>query len=212
MSTKRTISEAIQRRLNGGDPAVGSRVHKLEIDAAVMQALNALLRPQHFETLQSGGNEAEGFILCTYDSVPVVAYKGVSKTVLPAIPANLIKNLGVHRVYNGNDINDGAFIPCSAAEMEMIASQRLMNDILPVFAYKVRGKDLIYNKDLTAQSPAVTTVSIELVVMDYSKFTEWDILPINADMEAQVIDIVVKQFLGTEQVANQVNDPSNDNK
>ncbi len=194
-TNRKKIREQILRRLKGGDPSVASNIHELEIDQSAMQVINSLIRPQFFETLQAGGNEAEGYVMCTYESVPVVAFNGVSKSVLPAIPANLPRNQGIQRVYASSDVNSGAFIPASAAEMEYVVSQRLIGDVLPVYLYKPRGKDIIYNKDLTAQSPAITSVTIELVVSDFSKFSDYELLPINADMEAQVIETVIKMFL-----------------
>jgi hypothetical protein len=207
-TTKKKLFEQCIRRLKAGDPSVASNIHELEIKEAMMQAINSLLRPQYFETLQMGDNDVEGFVLCTYESVAVTAFHGVSKSVLPAIPVNLPRNQGVHRVYAADDVNTGAFIPATSAEMEYVSSQRLIGDVLPVYLYKIRGKDLIYNKDLTAQSPAVTSVTIELVVMDYSKFTDYELLPINADIEAQVIEIVYKQFLPNQPQPNIVESTS----
>lgn len=107
MSTKRTISEAILRRLSAGNPSVASKVHPLEIDAAVAQVLNTLLRTQYFETLQLDSNIPEGCVLAYYDNVAVISYKGVSKCVLPAIPVSLPKNMGVFSVKPHSEDNSG---------------------------------------------------------------------------------------------------------
>ena len=98
MATKKTLTEAVMRRLNAGDPSVGSRIHPLEVEAALGQALNTLLRPEYFENLQVDGNIPSGYVIATYDDVPVETYKDVSKAVLPAIPANLPKGIGVFQI------------------------------------------------------------------------------------------------------------------
>lgn len=89
-----------------------------------------------------------------------------------------------------------SFIPVPNGQMGMVLAQRLISDLLGQTGYEVRGKDVIYTKDLTAQSPAITSVTMELVVMDMSKYGDYELLPINADMEAQVVDTVYKMFAG----------------
>jgi hypothetical protein len=210
-TNRKKLREQVLRRLKGGDPSVASNVHELEIDQAIMQVINSLIRPQYYETLQAGGTEAEGCVLCTYLNVAVTAFNTVSKSVLPAIPANLPRNQGVHRVYASTDVITGAFIPASSGELEYAASQRLLSDLLTPYAYKVRGKDIIYNKDLTAQSPAISSVTMELVVSDFSKYSDYELLPINADMEFQVVETVIKMFAPMQPQPNNI-DSTNDTK
>jgi hypothetical protein len=210
-TNRKKLREQVLRRLKGGDPSVASNVHELEIDQAIMQVINSLIRPQYYETLQAGGTEVEGCVLCTYLNVAVTAFNTVAKSVLPAIPVNLPRNMGVHRVYASSDVITGAFIPASSGELEYASSQRLLSDLLTPYAYKVRGKDIIYNKDLTAQSPAITSVTMELVVSDFSKYSDYELLPINADMEFQVVETVVKMFAPIQPQPNNI-DSTNDTK
>ena len=53
---------------------------------------------------------------------------------------------------------------------------------------------MIFNKDLPAQSPAITSVDMQLIVSDISKYNDYETLPINADMEEKVITAVFNQF------------------
>lgn len=103
------------------------------------------------------------------------------------------------------------YIPIPNGQMGMVQKQRLMSDLLGQTGYEVRGKELIFTRDLTALSPTVTGVDVQLVVMDMSKYSDYELLPINADMEAQVIDTVYKMFAG-EQTRPQIVDPTSDTK
>lgn len=97
-TNKKKIVEQVMRRLNSGDPSVASKVHPKEVEEAVMQVINSMLRPQFFDTLNTGETIPEGSVLATYENVPVVAWNGVSKSTLPAIPVSLPKNMGVWRI------------------------------------------------------------------------------------------------------------------
>lgn len=211
-STKRTISEQVLRRLSSGNPSIASKVHSLEIDAAVMQVVNTALRAQFFESLNLGESVLDTCVQVTYENVPVVAYKGVSKCTLPGTPIQLLRNLGIRRISVSDDILEGAFIPARDGEFEMLKGQRNpLSTLLGQIGFKVKGKDIIFNKDLTAQTPAITEVDIDILALDYSQFTDYEILPISADIEAQVIDTVVKMFAGIP-TKTQIIDSTSDTK
>lgn len=209
MASRLSLREQVLRRLDSGDPPIAQKFHPLEVDEAILQAINTQLKPQFFENMKLDGSEALGHVIVTYDNVPVVAYKGVSKCTLPFIPVALPKNMGIQRVYNATDINNTAFIPATSAQMELIASQKLLSDLMGQTAYKPRGKELIFNKDLTAQSPAITSVSIELVVMDYTNFTDYELLPLDASMASDVVNMVVAMLIGEQNKPQVIDSTSN---
>jgi hypothetical protein len=211
MSTKRTLSDQILRRLGAGNPSVASKVHPLEIDKAVEQVLNAKLRVQHFESLGLDSNIPEGCVLANYEAVPVISWNGISKSTLPAIPVSLPKNMGVFRISKANDPMAGGFIPVPAGQFSHVLTQRLMSDLLGQIGYEVRGKEIWYTKDLPAQVPSITTVNMQLAVLDISRYSDYELLPINADLEAEVVDIVYKMFAG-EPNKPQVVDSTSDTK
>jgi hypothetical protein len=73
------------------------------------------------------------------------------------------------------------------------------------------AKTSFSTKDLTAQSPAITAITVELVVADFTQYTDDEIIPIDEGMKAQVINMVVQQFL-PEQPRPQIIDPTSDTK
>jgi hypothetical protein len=211
-TTKQILREQALRRIKGGNPSAASNVHEAEVEKAIEQVINAMLKPQYFETLNAGERSVEGCVLTTYESIPVTAWKYVSKCTLPAIPAQLPRNQGIHRVYNNDDVLDSAFIPATDGEFEMLKTEPdFLSTVLGQIAYKPRGRELIFNKDLTAQSPPINTVTIELVVADFTKYGDLDPIPLDANLIATVLDTVVKMFLG-EQPRPQIIDTTSDTK
>jgi hypothetical protein len=211
MATRVTIREQILRRISAGNPSVASKVHPLEVEKAVEQVLNALLRIQHFETLGLDSNIPEGCVLANYEAVPVVSFNGISKSTLPAIPVSLPKNMGVFRISKADDPLASGFIPVPAGQMSHVLTQRLMSDLLGQIGYEVRGKEIWYTKDLPAQVPSIASVNMQLAVLDISRYSDYELLPINADLEAQVVDTVYKMFAG-EPSRPQVIDSTSDTK
>jgi hypothetical protein len=99
MTTKKILVEQCLRRIKAGNPSIASNVHEAEVEKAIEQQVNFLLRPQYFETLQTGeGSIPEGCVMVTYTGVPVTSYRDKSKCTLPAIPVRLPKNMGVWHI------------------------------------------------------------------------------------------------------------------
>jgi len=192
--TKHLIAEQVKRLLKGGDPSVASRVHGAEIKMAIGQVINQLLKVEYFSiTLPNGETIPEGAVLATYDNVPVVTYKNVSKSVLPAMPVKLIRNMGVYHIGETDDVHCG-YIPIQPGQFMFIKEQQLISTILDQVGYEVSGTDIIYTEDLTAASPAITEVMMKLVIMDIGEYTDYQMLPISADMQWTVIQEVFKMF------------------
>ncbi len=104
------------------------------------------------------------------------------------------------------------FIPIPRGQMNMLLDQPLISDLLGQVGYELRDRGrILFTKDLTAQSPKVMTVDIELVVADFSQFSDDDLLPLDADLEAKVLNEVVAMFLPQKPVP-QVIDSTADTK
>jgi hypothetical protein len=194
MPTIKVLSERVLRHINAGDRAVGSSIHAKEVEDAIRQSINALLHTQYFkETLPGGETVPEGCVLATYASVPVTAWNGISKSILPAIPIKLPRNIGVFHIGITTNVFC-RFIPMRRGEIAQVKTQKIMSDLLGQHGYEVAGKEIWYDKDLTALSTPITAVMIQLVVMDLSLYTDYDLLPIDAEMEQQVVMDVLKLF------------------
>lgn len=197
MATIKTMSEQVLRRLAGGDPPVGFKFHAKEVEASIRQHLNLLLKTQYFsESLPSGETIPDGCVLATYTNVAVTQWNSVSKSVLPAIPIRLPRNMGVYHISATTEAFC-SFIPLKMGVFQQVQQQRLISDLLGQVGYEVVGKEVIYTKDLTTQVPAINTVTMRLVISDFSQYTDYELLPIDADMEKTVLDEVFNVFAPT---------------
>jgi len=115
-------------------------------------------------------------------------------------------------VYHVGPANDPTcqYIPIPLGQSNFVTAQRGMSTLLDQVGYVVKGKKLQFTEDLSGLTPAVSAVDLQLVVMDMSKYNDYETLPINADMEQQVIEMVYNQFAKNPRKLN-INDPSKDN-
>ncbi len=193
MATRGTLVEQIRRIMSGGDPSAPSRKIQ-EVREAVNQVLNKLLRADILSVnMPSGETIPDGYVIAHYDSKPVVQWKNRSRTQLPAIPIALPKGMGVYHVGPSGD-PDNFYVPIPAGQAALMKTQPLINDLLGRIGYEVKDGYIIYHKDITAPPLSVTAVDIQLIAFDVSKYGDYDLLPIPAGMEADVISEVLKLF------------------
>lgn len=194
-TTKKKIAEQVQRMLKG-NPIISARVHINDIKLLVEQTANQLLKADHFSVnVPEGDTIPNNCMIFTYDNVPVVAYKTTrSKATLPSIPISLPRNLGVLHVSKTDSI-DEPFIPIPSSLYGIVKPQDLLGDLSGLIGYEVVGKDIIFTKNLT--SIPVLSVFIRLVGVDLSQLTDYELLPLSSDMEAQIITTVYNILVQT---------------
>lgn len=78
-----------------------------------------------------------------------------------------------------------SFIPVPSGQMQLLLGDDLLSELVGARAYEVVGGEVIYKEDLTLQG--ITAVRMQLIVMDVDRLTDYDPLPIPADMEDTVI-------------------------
>lgn len=184
-STKGRIVEQIQRLLEGNS-IINSRVHKNDIKLLVEQVGNQLLKADHFAVnVPEGDTIPNNCMVFTYDNVAVTTYKTTkSKATLPAIPISLPRNMGVLHVSKVEAI-DEPFIPIPTSLYGVIKPQALLGDLSGLIGYEIVGRDIIFTKNLPGLG--VNAVYIRLVGLDLSQLGDYDLLPLSADMEAQLV-------------------------
>lgn len=184
-STKGRIIEQIQRLLEGNS-IINARVHKNDIKLLVEQVGNQLLKADHFAiNVPEGDTIPNNCMVFSYDNVAVTTYKTTkSKAVLPAIPISLPRNMGVLHISKVDAI-DEAFIPIPTSMFGIIKPQALLGDLSGLIGYEVVGRDVIFTKNLP--SLGVNSVYIRLVGLDLAQLGDYDLLPLSADMEAQLV-------------------------
>ena len=189
MATLFSISQQVMKMLEGSDPASAKKFAMAEVKRFIVQNINSIIKVQHFSEEMAGGEMIpDGTVLGEYDNVAVEPYKNVSRCTLPIMPIKLPMNIGVFHVSKTDDIING-FIPFEAGQLQMLNEEPLISDLLGQVAYEVRGKYLIFNRNITLgdEVTKINEVYMLLAVKDLSLYGDWDLLPITSSMEVDVI-------------------------
>ncbi len=211
-STKFSMQEQVRSRLNGGKEKEASWTDPREIMKAIEQVVNGMLRMDAFKMAQSDGKMTpDGLALATYTKIPVTTYMNTARAKMPAMPVRLEMNMGVYAI-GPTDMDDteniltGQFIPIPNGMTVMLKSQPMISDLLGQVGYESRGLDIIFDSDITKPPNNCTSVWMQLVVLDLAQYSDYDILPIPADMEADCVEAVYQRF-STEAGPDKIDDP-----
>jgi hypothetical protein len=194
MTTKFKIAEQIQR-LIAGNPVIQARVQKNDVKLLIEQVANQLLKTEFFQVNMADGDTIPpNCMIYTYESVPVTVYKGVSKAVLPSMPINLPRNMGVFHI-SKTDAIDEPFIPIPSGLYGIVKPQTLLGELSGLIGYEVFGKDVVFTKNLPGLG--INNVFIRLVGVDLNTVTDYETLPISSDMEAMIVQTVYNILVQT---------------
>jgi len=208
--TKKLISDSVLYKLAGGSPDTSFPVDERDIWVQLEKIVNASFKLRHFDTtLNSGESIPEAAMIATYEGITVTTFAEKSKSTLPITPIYLPKNMGIFQIYDPN-YPDMPFIPFQRGQRGLLRTDELLNDCLGLISYEPKNNVIIYNRDLT--TIGITAVTMELCVLDIAQYGVNDILPIPADMEAQIEDELLKAFIWVTAESGVVNNFSNINQ
>lgn len=200
------LAEECQLLLSGGATSGAFNPTINELKIAVAQVANSLFKVEHFQVNAGMGETIpNGAALGLYEDIAVTQYGLVSKATLPCKPLKLPRNMGIFSVFPTN-YPSKEFIPLQMGQANMLNSQPLLNDLLGKIGYENFGLDLIFTKDLTLVGP-VPTISVRLAIMDFSVYSDFDVIPVPADQEWEIKKQVVALY-ATNPIADKVVDPS----
>ncbi len=195
------LSEEILKYLSGGEIQAASNIDINEIKISIGQAINSLLKIEHFNINEKMGEAIpNGSVLGLYEGIECVTWNGKSKCTLPIKPLKLPRNIGVFAIYpkyvsNGNYELDKEFIPLQMGQGGLIKSQPMINDLLGAVGYECFGNEIIFTKDIKSLFPDVV-VAMRLAVMDISQYGDYDMLPLLPEHEMAVKQEVIKMYSG----------------
>ena len=197
VTTKYSLMEEVRELIAGGDPSAGAKFEPRMVMAFIQQVINKKLKTEYFSVvLPSDETIPEGAVLATYDNIAIVAYKDRSRSQLPAIPISLRRGMGVFHVSLTSDL-DNPFIPIQQGQGAFIKAQLLINGLLGQVGYEIADGYVIFTENLLARAAPVTAVFMRLVVMDFEKYSDYDMLPLQADMAIDVVKEVYGMLMGT---------------
>lgn len=195
MATKRSIADQVLLRISRGYQDSSSAVQLPDVIMAVGQKINELLKTQYLSmTLALGETIPDGLNLATYPDVPVKSlapYGGMDARAyaeLPVMPISLPMGVGVYEVSSQMT----TYIPMKAGEAFLLKGQDFISDLLCNVGFELKGSRIIFTKDITVDN--VDKVDIVMVISDLSKLSEYDPLPVDAGIEATIVDQLVKAF------------------
>lgn len=198
MITKYKLAEQIQRIyarfLDRDNPS--DVIDIREVKLVLEQSINKVLKLQVAESFKAGFVDIPRCNLIQYtctvtsDSDNARAYID-----LPAIPLTLPLDMGVWSIASAT----GAltpYIPIPAQDVLVFGTIATGNNVSYLegqVGYYVQGKRVYFTKDITQVANGnITSVVTNLVVSDFDKFTDNELLPISPEVVTAVINDVLE--------------------
>jgi len=197
MVTKAILTEQIYRILQGGFPSIRSRVGKAEIELAISDVANKLLKTEvlSLNYTLDGGTVVDGAAIATYENIAVTRslnYGGIitAEFLLPASPLMMPEGIGVYEVYpSGMPHLSLNYIP--SGSMKYWVKNRYVSP-LHNRLFTVNGKKVTIYDDWFGVG--YNEVDVQLVISDISSMSENEPLPIPADFREEIIARVLAIF------------------
>jgi hypothetical protein len=198
------LADEILLLLSGGRVGNATKWHPTEIKLSICQVANQLLKVEYFSQLTPLQEFIpSGAAMATYENNLVVPWSNTSKTTLPAMPIRLPRNLGVQVFDQTNFFTE--FIPLQRGEIGMIQSQGLVGALSGFIGYEVNGLDVIFTEDLTIPNTNIY-VTIRLVVLDFTQYSDYDPLPLPPEMEWPLKKEIYQLYMN-EEIPDKLVDP-----
>lgn len=191
---------------SGGGAATNPTLNELKIAAG--QVISKMLKIDYLTTnAKTGEMIPNGAVLAQYDGIAVTSYStGKSRATLPVKPMKLPRNMGVFTLWI-DGLEDTELIPLQLGQTALLKSQPLINELFGQIGYETSGLTLTMSKDIKQLYPN-KTLSARLVIMDISKYDDYEPLPILPEQEWDVITEVYKMY-STTPISDRIVDATN---
>ena len=193
------LAEQISDLLEGDTQGAGSSIDYETLKISIGQVINSMIKTEYFSVnLKMGEAIPNGTVMALYENIEVQSSNGKSQCTLPIKPIKLPRNMGVWAIYPKYDLRsnyeyDKEFIPLQIGQGGLLKSQPLINDLLGQVGYENFGDKIYFTKDIKQLYPDVV-VSMRLAIMDVSQYSDYDNLPVPAEMEWSIIQEVFKMY------------------
>lgn len=194
MTTKNILSEQIQRIYARfiDKENLSDVVDTREINLIMNQSINKVLKLQVADSFKAGLVDVPKCNLLEYTcAVTADAGNNRSYITLPAIPLTLPMDMGIWSIA----ATTGAmtpYIPIPAQDVLVFQGANL-SYLEGKIGYYLQGKRVYFTKNITlTANGTVTSVVVNLLVMDFSQIGDNDVLPISPEVESAIIDDVLQ--------------------
>jgi hypothetical protein len=205
MTTKAKLAEQILRLYKGGEVSNDNSLSLNEVKLLVGQTINRLLKVELFNVnMAAGDNFPPHAIIASYPDITVLNGSSEYYIILPTMPISLPLNMGVWHISLDDD-DQVPFIPIPSSQLGLLKN-------LPTAAmqgetgYEVNGNKVVFKGRTFTQAEKVL---LRLLVVNVDSLSDFDPLPIPADMEGVVIKEVLT-LVGAIQVQEDKVSDSND--
>jgi len=192
--TKTILAEQIQRLyarfLDKDNPS--DVIDLREVILLINQSINKVLKLQVAESFKAGMVDVPKCNLIEY-TCPVTADSGNSRAyiTLPAVPLTLPMDMGIWSIAAATGAMT-PYIPIPAQDVLVFQGANL-SYLEGKTGYYLQGSRVYFTKNITlSANGTVTSVVVNLLIMDISKFTDNDMLPISPEVESAIIDDVLQ--------------------
>jgi hypothetical protein len=201
-TTKFILGEQVQRIYSRfiDKNNISDTIDAREIALLVNQSINKILKLQVAESFKAGlvdvpkCNLLEYTCAVTLDSPSSRAY-----ITLPAIPLTLPMDMGLWSIA-ASAAPLTPYIPIPAQDA-LVFQGANVSALEQQVGYYIQGKRVYFTKDITqVANGSITSVIVNLLVADFSKLTDNELLPISPEVETMVIEDVLNT-LGLGKVA-----------
>ena len=193
MTTKNILAEQIQRlyaRFIDKDNA-SDVIDLREVKLLLVQSINKVLKLQVSESFKAGQVDVPKCSLLEY-TCAVTSDSGNNRSyiTLPAIPLTLPLDMGIWSIAASSAAMT-PYIPLPAQDVIVFQGTNV-SALEQQIGYYVQGKRVYFTKDITlSANGSISSVIVNLLVSDFSKIGDTDLLPISPEVESAVIEDVL---------------------
>jgi len=194
MTTKNVLSEQIQRIYARfiDKENLSDVIDTREINLIMNQSINKVLKLQVADSFKAGLVDVPKCNLLEYTcAVTADAGNNRSYITLPAIPLTLPMDMGIWSIAAATGAMT-PYIPIPAQDVLVFQGANL-SYLEGKIGYYLQGKRVYFTKNITlTANGTVTSVVVNLLVMDFSQIGDNDVLPISPEVESAIIDDVLQ--------------------
>jgi hypothetical protein len=194
MTTKNVLSEQIQRIYARfiDKENLSDVIDTREINLLMNQSINKVLKLQVADSFKAGLVDVPKCNLLEYTcAVTADAGNNRSYITLPAIPLTLPMDMGIWSIAAATGAMT-PYIPIPAQDVLVFQGANL-SYLEGKIGYYLQGKRVYFTKNITlTANGTVTSVVVNLLVMDFSQIGDNDVLPISPEVESAIIDDVLQ--------------------
>ena len=177
------ISRIYARYIDKENP--NTIVDKRELKLLIVDAIHTILGAKLAAQSAKGFVDIPEALIATYENISVANASSVYTCTLPAQPIAATGDMGIYEVFGTDELNP--YIPIPKQIMKVMQGTDLAVLESKIGYFRSSNDKIRFTAD-----PTVTTVTMRLIINDISKYSDTDILPLPADYNLQVIELVLK--------------------